>query len=315
MTGGTRASAFQRALARGGGAMLLATGRMILAAICRLFGKKYLTRRIHEYRMILDLNDPGLSRALILFRTREVDHKVMLERIVRPGMRIFDIGGNIGYYPLMELTLLAGSGQLVVIEPLPQNVALLERNLHLNGYHNVPVVEAAVSNVSSRRTFFLSEQSNLGTFHPTGASTLTGDTLDVETITVPILVERFGPPDLLRMDVEGHEVEVFDGMLDDIRKGRYAPTVIFETHPRRYGQEHDMAAVLNHLFQLGYGVPLVSSSSDEVSDRLMQIGYVPGQRIATDAMYRTMFFDIRPEHAIDLICHRGGIRTVVVAKS
>ena len=75
--------------------------------------------------MILDLDDPGLSRALMLFRTREVDHKVMLERIVRPGMRIFDIGGNIGYYPLMELTLLAGSGQLVVIEPVPQNVALL----------------------------------------------------------------------------------------------------------------------------------------------------------------------------------------------
>ena len=35
-----------------------------------------------------------------------------------------------------------------------------------------------------------------------------------------MLAERFGPPDLLRMDVEGHEVEVFEGMLDDIRRGR-----------------------------------------------------------------------------------------------
>ena len=226
--------------------------------------------------MILDLNDPGLSRALMLFRTREVDHKLMLERIVRPGMRIFDIGGNIGYYALMELTLLAGSGQLIAVEPVPQNVALLKRNLRLNGYDDVPVVEAAVSNISSKKTFHLSRQSNLGTFHPTGAATLTGDTMDVETVTVPMLAERFGPPDLLRMDVEGHEVEILDGMLEDIRKGRYAPTVIFETHLHQYDEEHDMAAILRRLFALGYGVPLVSSSSDLVANRLTQIGYVTG---------------------------------------
>ena len=315
MNPGTRASAFHRAFARGGITMLLATGRMILAAIYRLFGKGYLTRRIHGYRMILDLHDPGLSRALMLFRTRELDHKVMLERIVRPGMRIFDIGGNIGYYPLMELALLAGSGQLIVIEPLPQNVALLKRNLQLNGYHDVPVVEAAVSNISSKKVFHLSRQSNLGTFHPTGAATLTGDTLDVETVTVPMLAERFGPPDLLRMDVEGHEVEVFEGMLEDIRKDRYAPTVIFETHFPHYGEDHNMAATLNRLFGLGYGVPLVSSSSDLVANRLMQLGYVPGERIATDAVYRTLFTDIRPDDAIDFICHSGGVRTVVVARS
>ena len=315
MASGTRASAFYRGFARGGVAMLLATGRMILAAIYRLFRKRYLTRRIHRYRMILDLQDPGLSRALMLFRTREVDHKLMLERIVRPGMRIFDIGGNIGYYPLMELELLAGSGQLIVIEPLPQNVALLKRNLQLNGYHDVPVVEAAVSNISSKKAFHLSRQSNLGTFHPTGAATLTGDTLDVETVTVPMLAERFGPPDLLRMDVEGHEVEVFEGMLEDIRKDRYAPTVIFETHFRHYGEDHNMAATLKRLFELGYGVPLVSSSSDLVANRLTQLGYVAGERIATDAVYRTLFTDIRPDDAIDFICHSGGVRTVVVARS
>jgi FkbM family methyltransferase len=310
-------SAFRRASNRGLAAMLLAAGRSLLAKLYRLVGWRYVTRRIHGYRMILDLHDPGLSRGLMLFRTREIDHKMMLERIVRPGMRIFDIGGNIGYYPLMELSLLAGTGQLVVVEPLPQNVALLGRNLRLNGYSEVPIIEAALSNTSTDKTFYVSKHSNLGTFHPEGQSslTLTGDTLDVATLTVPMLAERFGPPDLLRMDIEGHEVEVIGSMLDDISRGAYAPMIIFETHFDRYGPEHDMAAILRKLFALGYGVPLVSSSTDMDADRLVRLGYKPGQRIATDAIHRTLFSDIRPDDAIEVICRSAVVRTVVLAKN
>ena len=308
--------AFQRASNRGPVAMLLAAVRTLLSKLYRVLGWRYVTRRIHGYRMILDLHDPGISRGLMLFRTREVDHKVMLERIVRPGMRIFDIGGNIGYYPLMELVLLAGTGEMIVIEPMPQNVALLERNLRLNNHVDVPVIQAALSNAATKKTFYLSEHSNLGTFHPKGSAfqSLTGATLQVETITVPMLAKRFGPPDLLRMDIEGHEVEVFESMLDDISRGAYAPTIIFETHLDRYGAEHDMAAVLRRLFTLGYGVPLVSSASDKASARLIQLGYKPGQRITTDSVHRTLFSDIRPDDAIDIICHSGGVRTVVLAK-
>jgi len=312
----TSISAFQRASNRGFVAMLLAVWRLMLSRVYRLIGRRYVTRRIHGYRMILDLNDPGLSRGLMLFRTREIDHMVMLERIVKPGMRVFDIGGNIGYYPLMELSLLAGTGQLIVIEPLPQNVELLKRNLQLNNHSDVPVIEAAISNSSSEKTFYVSRHSNLGTFHPEGAivESLTGATLDVATLTVPILAKRFGPPDLLRMDIEGHEVEVFGSMLDDMSKGVYAPTVIFETHPDRYGPDHDMAAIMRRLFALGYGVPLVSSSTDADAERIAQFGYKPGRRIATDATHRTLFSDIRPDDAIELICRSSSVRTVVLAK-
>lgn len=310
-------NAFQRASNRGFAAMLLAAGRSALASLCRLAGQRYVTRPIHGYRMILDLQDPGLSRGLMLFRTREIDHKVMLERIVLPGMRIFDIGGNIGYYPLMELSLLAGTGELVVIEPLPQNVALIERNLKLNGHSNVPVIAGAISNSSSEKTFYISNHSNLGTFHPEGSASelLSGSTLKVQTLTVPLLAQRFGPPDLLRMDIEGHEVEVFDSMLDDIAAGVYAPTIIFETHPDRYGPQHDMSKILRRMFALGYRVPLVSSSTDQAAERLMRMGYKPGERISTDAVHRTLFSDIQPDHAVDIICASMDVRTVVLAKS
>ncbi len=181
----------------------------------------------------------------------------------------------------------------------------------------MPVLEAAVSDASGTRDFHLSAQSNLGTFHPvgSGSETLTGQVLSVETLTVPILAERFGPPDLIRMDVEGHEVEVLKGMLADVKAGLYAPMIIFETHLTRYGAGHDMAAVLRCMLALGYQVPLVSSSSDKGAERLLALGYKPGERIATDGIHRTLFEDIGQEDAIRLITETGGMRTVVLSKA
>ena len=308
-------SVYDTARDRGPVVMLQAAARIIYATAERLFGRRYVVRRIHTYHMYLDTQDPGLSRSLLLFRTREVDHKVMLERLVRPGMTIFDIGGNIGYYPLMELSLLAGSGKLVVIEPSPDNVVLLRRNLALNGYADVPVIATAVSDTTGSRSFFLSSQSNLGTFHPigSGSETLTGSTVDVDTVTVPQLSEQFGAPDLIRMDVEGHEVEVLNGMIDAIRNGLLSPTIIFESHLSRYGSDHDMAKTLRSLFSLGYRAELVSSSSDRGAERLKALGYKPGVRIATDGIHRTLFSDIKVDDAVSTICDTGGVRTIVLS--
>ena len=117
MIAGKLTSAYETMRDRGPLVMLSAVGRLGQATAEQTLGRRFLLRQIHGYKMYLDARDPGLSRSLLLFGTREVDHKVMLERIVRPGMTIFDIGGNIGYYPLMELTLLAGTGRMVIAEP------------------------------------------------------------------------------------------------------------------------------------------------------------------------------------------------------
>ena len=84
--------------------------------------------------MFLDLQDRGISRTLLLFGERELEHKKMLEEVLEPGMSVLDIGANIGYYALMELNLIGKTGNLIAVEPSPSNVDLLKRNLSLNGY-------------------------------------------------------------------------------------------------------------------------------------------------------------------------------------
>lgn len=282
-----------------------------------VLSKKYLQKKIYDYRMFIDLNDPGISRTLLLFGEREIDHKLMLEKILKPGMVVFDIGANIGYYPLMELGLIGSEGSLLAIEPSPSNINLLKKNLKLNGHGNIEVVAGAVSNKNGTAKFYLSEFSNLNTFHPTGSgeSFVSGKAIDVETFTVPKLVDKYGPPDLIRMDVEGHEVEVINGMLDAIQSGLIRPMVIFETHLSRYSDTHDMRKTLTSLFELGYEVTMASSSWEKGTGIIEKDGYVGGDEFKTDGLKRKIFTNIKTNDAIKYITKTGGLRTVLLSSS
>ena len=72
---------------------------LILLIIYRdILKKEKIIKRVNEYKMTLMTKDNGISRSLILFGTRELDKKFILESIFKDNMNIFDIGANIGYY-------------------------------------------------------------------------------------------------------------------------------------------------------------------------------------------------------------------------
>lgn len=301
-------------LARGVTVTARAAARAAAAELERLFGRRFVERQIYGYRMLLDLQDRGISRTLLLFGQREVEHKVMLERVLKPGMSVLDIGANIGYYALMELGMIGPSGRLIAVEPSPSNVALLKRNLALNGYRDIEVHQAAVSDQIGTRAFFMSEMSNLNTFHDTGTGSLhlRGDTIDVATTTVPTVMAG-RPLDLIRMDVEGHEVDVLAGLLPAIERGEMAPMVIFETHLSRYTPEHDMAPILRRLFARGYRLALGGTTSQRGTKIVEARGYKGSAPIVTDDVERVVFENIGNDDALDFICRTGGIRTVLLS--
>lgn len=279
--------------------------------------KRFIQRKIYNYKMYLDVKDAGISRSLLLHAERELDHKFMLEQVVRPGMTIFDIGANIGYYVLMEKKLLGETGNIIAIEPSPSNIKLLEKNLSLNNVKGVQVYNMAISDIEETKVFYLAKQSNLNTFHATGSGLahLSGEVISVKTATVPGLAAEVGlTPDLIRMDVEGHEVEVIRGMLPAIERGEMRPSIIFETHLSRYTKDHDFVVVLRQLFNLGYKTKLISSSSERGTKIINKLGYQAFHSESSDDVIRYIYNDIDNDNAISLICQTGGVRTVYLEK-
>ena len=293
--------------------MLIASYYHLVGTLMKILNKKFITKKIYNYKMLLDLYDKGISRTLLLFGKRELEHKKMLENIIKPEMTVLDIGANIGYYSLMMLELIGNKGKLIAVEPSPSNIEILRKNLLLNKYNDIEVHNAAISDENGTKKFFLSEMSNLNTLNYTEKKSLnlTGETINVKTLTVPQIMEGRNL-DLIRMDVEGHEVEVLNGLIPNIGVNNLYPSIIFETHRSRYNNDHSMENTLKNLFAKNYKVSMLGSTSKEGTKKIEAKGYIGTESIQTDEYERVIFKNIKEQDAIDLICNEGGVRCAVL---
>jgi FkbM family methyltransferase len=290
----------------------------VITGIAKSIGVKTMKKRVFNYKLHLDTSDKGLSRTLFLFGRREIDHYKMLQEILTPGMNILDIGANIGYYAVMESLVVGPSGNITAIEPMLPNIEMLKRNVALNNANNINVIHGAVSESTGTGQMYMSTHSNLHTFHRDGSAFdyLESTPTDVPTMTLRGAGERSGSrADLIRMDVEGHEVEILGQLVELVKEDVMSPRVIFETHLSRYKESNDFVPVLQGLFDLGYTTRVASSSSKSGTARLKALGYDGGTPFYSDFGERAIFRDLKNDHAIDLICNTGGLRTVLLEKT
>lgn len=188
----------------------LTQARMALARLRR--GSGLFQREVQGSRMWLDMSDVGLSSELYLRGIREAHATAEFQDRLRPGQVIVDIGANIGYYALMEARAVGEEGQVYAIEPVDENVALLQKNVEANSYGNVEVYNMAIGDRNCVKEINLSNQSNLGTFCENLDLDPSGKKKAVEVKTLDSFLQGKRRPDIVRMDVEGYEFEILKGM-------------------------------------------------------------------------------------------------------
>ncbi|HOW43047.1 MAG TPA: FkbM family methyltransferase [Candidatus Omnitrophota bacterium] len=282
--------------------------------------RRYMQRRVFDYSMLLDLDDRGISKTLVLLGKREMEHRYILQKILKPGMTVMDIGANLGYYVMMEAGLVGPTGMVYAIEPSPGNFSILEKNIALNKAANVQAFNLAISNKVGEAEFFLSELSNLNTFHPGSANSAvksknrTNRSITVKTEDIRTFIVDKRSIDLIRMDIEGHEVEVFENIAEAVVKDGFSAMILFETHISKYNDaSHNMRKQLQRLFALGYK-PVYCASSDEKTTVLRSMGYTPETVIKTDFSTRGIYTTVSLQDLETCVCDKGGIRTVLLQK-
>lgn len=288
------------------------------------FLKGFVKRRIHDYEMWLDSSDPGLSRELIIIGDREQQLRAILLPELKRGDVVLDLGANIGYYALMLANRVGPEGHVYALEPSPKNVELLKRNLALNrmGADRVEVFPYAGSNKNSAEKLFISEFSNLNTMVPEdlkgGAMTpgMSGRTVEVTGVALSDFLKGKRPVQLMRMDIEGYEVEVLQGLRDAVRSGEFTGKICFEVHTRKYDdQKRNMRAELEFLFENGYQAKVLTSIREDRS-RLRELGYEPDEVVRTRLKeMRGIYRRVKQEHALDLVSRVGGVRDVLLSKN
>jgi FkbM family methyltransferase len=229
----------------------------------RLFGARYYEKQIHDYRLVLDLHDPGISTQLMIKGSREPEHRYILQEELKPGMTVFDLGANIGYYSVMMGKIVGREGRVYAVEPFLPNFQLLNMNIKLNGLD--AIVESynlGIAKETGLGKLYVSEKSNWHTFFPVDFSDQPAwvkkytrkfmGPVDVQTMSIWDFVQSKRRIALIRMDIEGYEVEVLEGLIPRLAGSDFEAKILLETHPEFYHERtHDMQSVLHALFTAG----------------------------------------------------------------
>jgi FkbM family methyltransferase len=141
------------------------------------------------------------------------------------GSVYWDVGAHCGFFVALASKLVGSGGAVVAVEPASDNLARLTRTLELNRCMNVRVLPLALGSREGKAQLYSHA-------HSTNASLARADgaigSEEVQAARLDDLARQLPPPDLVKVDVEGAEVDVLEGGLDYLREAR--PPLIVEFH-------------------------------------------------------------------------------------
>lgn len=147
------------------------------------------------------------------FRSPELEFN-HLERYIKPSDWVMDIGANVGHYTLEMARLVGKGGRVVAFEPIPDTFSLLTLNVHAAGYHNVTLINAAVSDRCWLAGFEMPD-GNPYRAHISEAST--NKILCVSPVAFSGSDHRIS---FIKIDAEGHEPQIVEALEPLIQHNR-----------------------------------------------------------------------------------------------
>lgn len=194
----------------------------------------------HGIRYCLDISD--YQNWLIYFGLTN-DQPVGLFELVRADQTILDIGTNIGQTALKFAKLGGNKSTVIGFEPHPKNFQAASKNASLNDFPHLTILNLGLG--SSKAKLLLST----GTFNSGGNSITTEESnttvlVDIEKLDDVVTTKNLSSIDLIKIDVEGFEMEVLKGAEQILRK--FTPILFIELDDNHLKQQRSSAKELVH---------------------------------------------------------------------
>jgi FkbM family methyltransferase len=183
----------------------------------------------------------------------------MFLKLVKERQRLLDIGALYGIFSLVFASL-SPDKKALAVDASPIAFARLLYNVHRNDFSNVRTIECAVSDKVGTLAMHYEQEQVVAAGTDRGSNiisiqTKTGDALCCS--------ENFRP-DVIKIDVEGHEIKVLKGLAETIKET--LPLIFLEVHPRRILEEGDSLRFLASFFdELDYTAQFNSGEPFQLS--------------------------------------------------
>lgn len=152
------------------------------------------------------------------------------------GDVFYDLGGFKGYFS--GLIALKGAKEVHVFEPLPKNILKIKELMSLNPKLNIHLHEEAVSNSLGISKFIVVNDDSMGKLEVSSFNkALRSSEVNVNTTTLDYFVFdlKNPPPNLIKIDVEGAEINVLNGAIQTLKL--FSPCILIEIHGYESGKK------------------------------------------------------------------------------
>lgn len=195
------------------------------------FGRRFLRKRVWTI-------EGGDGAGLKIIYPQNLDYilgsseppvqKALAEQL-HSGDVFYDVGANVGFFSLIAARRVGSKGSVYSFEPVAENIAAISKNAEINLLENVKRFDVAVGRKCGNEELLLTEWNGGATLSTSLVKTsqpVSRRNVRVVALDDFIKEEELRAPTLVKIDVEGSELDVVQGMSGTIAKSK--PVLLYE---------------------------------------------------------------------------------------
>jgi len=215
--------------------LIFPVSRIILGGKkCYSFCNSFLKNHSQHFSTIIFLPHPLRSKIKI----RETDFgyyseiyfgDVYCQKILRAGMKIVDIGANIGVYTVLAAEKAGKDGKVIAVEPEAENYKKLLDNIKLNNFQNVIPINIALTDHEASEKLYISPDAGSHSLLSKGDEIIS---IEIQVKTLDKLLEElnFNRVDIIKIDAEGAEIPILKGARKTLKANPNAKIIVASYH-------------------------------------------------------------------------------------
>lgn len=201
----------------------------------------------------LDLAE-SIDRNIYVYGYYETETKKFIEKFVKPGMVVLDIGANIGAHTLKLAKIVGPHGLVIAFEPMSYSLGKLKTNLELNAFENVQIEKLALSDRKDQVQTFFNNSWRIfaGKNEQVAKSEEIIEFIKLDEYVETKKIERI---DFIKLDVDGYELKVLKGAKNSLIK--FKPFICIELCKWTLNEYNErLDDLMDFIISLGYLISL-----------------------------------------------------------